>query len=165
VISIGSTSLKITGTVPRMRCARCKDGRPAQGAVILLCFMPAGIGQAASYSLSQWRLLGLMKSVMELGQRNITVKAPITGLVDTLTLLITSASASMAETAVRSQPADPHQAWDGRAPILPLKIGWPQSIFGFDAANILVGTEYEVIGATLGSCRYRPRTLTSNLIF
>jgi NAD(P)-dependent dehydrogenase (short-subunit alcohol dehydrogenase family) len=115
------------GTTNAVRSLQKRSGGAT--AMILLCFMPGGIGQAASYSLAQWMLLGLMKSVMKLGRRHITVNALITGLVNTLTLLITSASASMAETAVRSQPADPRQAFDGRTPLLRLKIGWPQPIF------------------------------------
>jgi NAD(P)-dependent dehydrogenase (short-subunit alcohol dehydrogenase family) len=61
----------------------------------------------------------------------------------------------MAETG--QQPPEnptPQQAWDVRAPTVPLKVGWlqpddisPAAVFlASDAANMVTGAEYEVTG-------------------
>jgi NAD(P)-dependent dehydrogenase (short-subunit alcohol dehydrogenase family) len=98
-----------------------------------------------------------MKSAaMEFGQHNITVNALIPGLVDTaLTRYETRLSETMAETGQKppSNPI-PLQAWDVRAPTVPLKVGWlqpddisPAAVFlASDAANMVTGAEYEVTG-------------------
>jgi NAD(P)-dependent dehydrogenase (short-subunit alcohol dehydrogenase family) len=98
-----------------------------------------------------------MKSAaLELGQYHITVNALLPGLVDTaLTRYEKRLSESMAE---GGKPAPPHptpqQAWDERAPRVPLKVGWlqpddisPAAVFlASDAAAMVTGAEYEVTG-------------------
>ena len=74
-------------------------------------------------------ILGLMKSAaLEFGQYNITVNALIPSLVDTpLTRYETRLVESMGETG--HKPPDhptPQEAWDVRAPTVPLKVGWLQ---------------------------------------
>ncbi len=130
-----------------------------RGRFILLSSMQGkhGTRNAASYSASKWGILGLMKSAaMELGEHNITVNALIPGLVDTpLTRYETRLRNSMAEQGV-TPPAHPtpQEAWDNRAPTVPLKVGWlqpddvsPAAVFlASDAAAMVTGAEYEVTG-------------------
>ncbi len=111
-------------------------------------------GNGTSYSASKWGILGLMKSAATgLGQYNITVNAPIPSLVDTpLTRYKTRLAETMAETG-RTPPEypTPQQAWDVRAPTVPLKVGWlqpddisPAAVFlASDAAAMVTGAEYE----------------------
>jgi NAD(P)-dependent dehydrogenase (short-subunit alcohol dehydrogenase family) len=129
------------------------------GRIIVLSSMQSkhGTKDAASYSASKWGILGLMKSAaMELGEYNITVNALIPGLVDTpLTRYVTRLRESIAETGIKP-PAEPtpQQAWDTRAPTVPLKVGWlqpddisPAAVFlASDAAAMMTGAEYEVTG-------------------
>src|SRR5690242_18942810 len=88
-----------------------------------------GTRHAASYSASKWGILGLMKSAaMELGEYNITVNALIPGLVDTpLTRYYKRLCETMAETGrpPLAHPS-PQEAWDVRAPTVPMKVGWLQ---------------------------------------
>ena len=93
---------------------------------------------------------------MGLDQYNITVNALIPGLVDTpLTRYYARLRESMSETG--QQPPErpsPQQAWDTRAPTVPLKVGWlqpddiwPAAVFlASDAAAMVTGAEYEVTG-------------------
>jgi NAD(P)-dependent dehydrogenase (short-subunit alcohol dehydrogenase family) len=126
---------------------------------ILLASMQGkhGTKNAASYSASKWGILGLMKSAaMEFGEHNITVNALIPGLVDTeLTRYEARYKNAIAETG--NKPPDnptPQQAWDARAPTVPLKVGWlepedisPAAVFlASDAAAMVTGAEYEVTG-------------------
>jgi NAD(P)-dependent dehydrogenase (short-subunit alcohol dehydrogenase family) len=69
-----------------------------------------------------------MKSAaMELGEHNITVNALIPGLVDTaLTRYEKRLSESMGEQGQKVERPTPQQAWDNRAPTVPLKVGWLQ---------------------------------------
>ena len=105
----------------------------------------------------EWGIIGLMKSAaMEFGEYNITVNALIPGLVDMpLTRYYARLRESMAET--RQTPPDrplPQQAWDARAPTVPLKVGWlqpdgisPAAVFlASDAAAMVTGAEFEVTG-------------------
>jgi NAD(P)-dependent dehydrogenase (short-subunit alcohol dehydrogenase family) len=98
-----------------------------------------------------------MKSAaMELGQYHITVNAVIPGRVDTaLTRYSKRYSESIGET--RPNPPEnpsPQEAWDIRAPTVPLKVGWlqpedivPAAVFlASDAAPMITGAEYEVTG-------------------
>jgi NAD(P)-dependent dehydrogenase (short-subunit alcohol dehydrogenase family) len=98
-----------------------------------------------------------MKSAaMELGEYNITVNALLPGLVDTpLTRYETRLRNSMAEQGVTPpEHPTPQQAWDNRAPTVPLKVGWlqpddisPAAVFlASDAAAMVTGAEYEVTG-------------------
>jgi NAD(P)-dependent dehydrogenase (short-subunit alcohol dehydrogenase family) len=130
-----------------------------RGRLILLSSMQGkhGTKNGSSYSASKWGILGLMKSAaMELGQYNITVNALIPGLVDTpLTRYEKRLTESMGETG-QTPPAHPtpQQAWDARAPTVPLKVGWlqpedisPAAVFlASDAAAMVTGAEYEVTG-------------------
>jgi NAD(P)-dependent dehydrogenase (short-subunit alcohol dehydrogenase family) len=95
-----------------------------------------------------------MKSAaMEFGEYNITVNALITGLVDTaLTRYEKRLSESMGEQGQKVDHPTPQQAWDNRAPTVPLKVGWLQPddislvFLASDAANMVTGAEYEVTG-------------------
>jgi NAD(P)-dependent dehydrogenase (short-subunit alcohol dehydrogenase family) len=97
-----------------------------------------------------------MKSAaIELGEYNITVNALIPGLVDTaLTRYEKRLSESMGEQGQKVEHPTPQEAWDNRAPTVPLKVGWlqpddisPAAVFlASDAANMVTGAEYEVTG-------------------
>jgi NAD(P)-dependent dehydrogenase (short-subunit alcohol dehydrogenase family) len=96
-----------------------------------------------------------MKSAaMELGQYEITVNALIPGLVDTpLTMYPARLSEAIGETRP-NPPKDPtpQQAWEVRAPTVPLRVGWlqpedisPAAVFlASDAAAMVTGADYEV---------------------
>jgi NAD(P)-dependent dehydrogenase (short-subunit alcohol dehydrogenase family) len=149
----------LNGTANTVRAFAPKMVARRKGRLILLSSMQGkhGTKDASSYSASKWGILGLMKSAaLELGQYNITVNAIIPGLVDTpLTRYEKRLSESMAETGrpVVEHPT-PQQAWDYRAPTVPLKVGWlqpddisPVAVFlASDAANMVTGAEYEVTG-------------------
>ena len=149
----------LNGTANTIRAFAPKLVSRNKGRIIVLSSMQGlhGTKDAASYSASKWGILGLMKSAaMELGQYNITVNALIPGLVDTpLTRYEKRLSESMAETG-RTPPQNPtpQQAWDVRAPTVPLKVGWlqpddisPAAVFlASDAAAMVTGAEYEVTG-------------------
>jgi NAD(P)-dependent dehydrogenase (short-subunit alcohol dehydrogenase family) len=149
----------LNGTANTIRAFAPKLVSRNKGRIIVLSSMQGlhGTKDAASYSASKWGILGLMKSAaMELGQYNITVNAVIPGLVDTaLTRYEKRLSESMAETG-RTPPQNPtpQQAWDVRAPTVPLKVGWlqpddisPAAVFlASDAAAMVTGAEYEVTG-------------------
>jgi NAD(P)-dependent dehydrogenase (short-subunit alcohol dehydrogenase family) len=149
----------LNGTANTIRAFAPKMVPRRKGRIIVLSSMQGkhGTKDAASYSASKWGILGLMKSAaIELGQYNITVNAIIPGLVDTaLTRYEKRLVESMAETG--QKPPDhptPQQAWDVRAPTVPLKVGWlqpddisPVAVFlASDAANMVTGAEYEVTG-------------------
>jgi NAD(P)-dependent dehydrogenase (short-subunit alcohol dehydrogenase family) len=149
----------LNGTANTIRAFAPKMVSKRKGRIIVLSSMQGkhGTKDASSYSASKWGILGLMKSAaMEFGQYNITVNALIPGLVDTpLTRYETRLRESMAETG--QQPPEnptPQQAWDVRAPTVPLKVGWlqpddisPAAVFlASDAANMVTGAEYEVTG-------------------
>ena len=98
-----------------------------------------------------------MKSAaMEFGEYNITVNPVIPGLVDTaLTRYEKRLIESMGETGQKPQgKPTPQEAWDVRAPTVPLKVGWlqpddisPVAVFlASDAAAMVTGAEYEVTG-------------------
>jgi NAD(P)-dependent dehydrogenase (short-subunit alcohol dehydrogenase family) len=98
-----------------------------------------------------------MKSAaMEFGKHNITVNAILPGLVDTpLTRYDARLSNSIGESGP-NPPKNPtaQQAWDVRAPTVPLRVGWlqpddisPVAVFlASDAANMVTGADYEVTG-------------------
>jgi NAD(P)-dependent dehydrogenase (short-subunit alcohol dehydrogenase family) len=147
----------LNGTANTIRAFAPKMVARKRGRIIVLSSMQGkhGTKDAASYSASKWGILGLMKSAaMELGEYNITVNAVIPGLVDTaLTRYEKRLTESMAETG--QKPPDkptPQQAWDVRAPTVPLKVGWlqpedisPVAVFlASDAAAMVTGAEYEV---------------------
>ncbi len=149
----------LNGTANTVRAFAPKMVARNHGRLILLSSMQGkhGTKDAASYSASKWGILGLMKSAaIELGQYNITVNALIPGLVDTpLTRYTTRLRESMSETG-RKPPENPtpQEAWDVRAPTVPLRVGWlqpddisPAAVFlASDAAAMVTGAEYEVTG-------------------
>ena len=147
----------LNGTANTIRAFAPKLVARKRGRIIVLSSMQGkhGTKDAASYSASKWGILGLMKSAaLELGEYNITVNAVIPGLVDTaLTRYEKRLSESMAETGQKPPPKPtPQQAWDVRAPTVPLKVGWlqpedisPVAVFlASDAAAMVTGAEYEV---------------------
>jgi NAD(P)-dependent dehydrogenase (short-subunit alcohol dehydrogenase family) len=148
----------LNGTANTVRAFAPKMVARKKGRFILLSSMQGkhGTKDASSYSASKWGILGLMKSAaMELGEHNITVNALIPGLVDTaLTRYEKRLSESMAEQGQKVDHPTPQQAWDNRAPTVPLKVGWlqpddisPAAVFlASDAANMVTGAEYEVTG-------------------
>ncbi len=149
----------LNGTANTIRVFAPKLVAKRRGRIIVLSSMQGkhGTKDASSYSASKWGILGLMKSAaMELGEYNITVNAVIPGLVDTeLTRYETRLSESMAETGQKPpEHPTPQQAWDVRAPTVPLKVGWlqpddisPVAVFlASDAAAMVTGAEYEVTG-------------------
>jgi NAD(P)-dependent dehydrogenase (short-subunit alcohol dehydrogenase family) len=149
----------LNGTANTIRAFAPKLVAQKKGRIIVLSSMQGlhGTKGAASYSASKWGIIGLMKSAaMELGEHNITVNALLPGLVDTpLTRYETRLKYSMAETG-RTPPDNPtpQQAWDVRAPTVPLKVGWlqpddisPAAVFlASDAAAMVTGAEFEVTG-------------------
>jgi NAD(P)-dependent dehydrogenase (short-subunit alcohol dehydrogenase family) len=148
----------LNGTANTVRAFAPKMVARKKGRFILLSSMQGkhGTKDASSYSASKWGILGLMKSAaLELGQHNITVNALIPGLVDTaLTRYEKRLSESMGEQGQKVEHPTPQQAWDNRAPTVPLKVGWlqpddisPAAVFlASDAANMVTGAEYEVTG-------------------
>ena len=149
----------LNGTANTVRAFAPKLVARRYGRMILVSSMQGkhGTRNAASYSASKWGILGLMKSAaLELGEYNITVNALIPGLVDTdLTRYEARYRNSIAEnTGKPPQTATPQQAWDDRAPTVPLKVGWlepddisPAAVFlASDAAAMVTGAEYEVTG-------------------
>ncbi len=149
----------LNGTANTIRAFAPKMVARRKGRIIVLSSMQGkhGTKNAASYSASKWGILGLMKSAaLELGEYDITVNALIPGLVDTpLTRYETRLRNSMAEQGVTPpQNPTPQQAWDNRAPTVPMKVGWlqpddisPAAVFlASDAANMVTGAEYEVTG-------------------
>ena len=76
-------------------------------------------------------------------------------LVDTaLTRYEKRFSESVGEQGVKIEAPTPQQAWDNRAPTVPLKVGWlqpddisPAAVFlASDAAAMVTGAEYQVTG-------------------
>lgn len=147
----------LNGTANTLRAFAPKMVARKYGRIIVLSSMQGkhGTKDASSYSASKWGILGLMKSAaMEWGGYGITVNALIPGLVDTaLTRYETRLKESMAENG--QKPPDhptPQEAWDSRAPTVPLKIGWlqpedisPMAVFlASDAAALITGAEFEV---------------------
>jgi NAD(P)-dependent dehydrogenase (short-subunit alcohol dehydrogenase family) len=148
----------LNGTANTVRAFAPKMVTRKKGRFILLSSMQGkhGTKDASSYSASKWGILGLMKSAaLELGEHNITVNALIPGLVDTaLTRYEKRLSESMGEQGQKVEHPTPQEAWDNRAPTVPLKVGWlqpddisPAAVFlASDAANMVTGAEYEVTG-------------------
>ena len=149
----------LNGTANTIRAFAPKLVAQNKGRIIVLSSMQGlhGTKDAASYSATKWGIIGLMKSAaMELGQYNITVNAILPGLVDTaLTRYTARLRESMAETGrTPEENPTPQEAWDVRAPTVPLKVGWlqpddisPAAVFlASDAAAMVTGAEFEVTG-------------------
>ena len=149
----------LNGTANTIRAFAPKMVTQNKGRIIVLSSMQGkhGTKDASSYSASKWGILGLMKSAaMELGKHNITVNAILPGLVDTpLTRYDKRLSESIGETG-RQAPEHPsaREAWEVRAPTVPMNVGWlqpddisPVAVFlASDAANMVTGADYEVTG-------------------
>jgi NAD(P)-dependent dehydrogenase (short-subunit alcohol dehydrogenase family) len=148
----------LNGTANTIRAFAPKMVPHKHGRIIVLSSMQGlhGTKDAASYCASKWGILGLMKSAaMELGEHNITVNALLPGLVDTaLTRYEKRFSESVGEEGQEIDNPTPQQAWDIRAPTVPLKVGWlqpddisPAAVFlASDAAAQVTGAEYQVTG-------------------
>ncbi len=149
----------LNGTANTIRAFAPKLVARKYGRIIVLSSMQGkhGTKNAASYSASKWGIIGLMKSAaLELGEYNITVNALIPGLVDTdLTRYEARYRNSIMENNGHpSANPTPQEAWDNRAPTVPLKVGWlepddisPAAVFlASDAAAMVTGAEYEVTG-------------------
>ena len=149
----------LNGTANTIRAFAPKMVARRKGRIIVLSSMQGkhGTKNGASYSASKWGIIGLMKSAaMEFGEYDITVNAILPGLVDTpLTRYETRFRNSMAEQGVTPpEHPTPQQAWDNRAPTVPMKVGWlqpddisPVAVFlASDAANMVTGANYEVTG-------------------
>ena len=152
----------LIGTANTIRAfAPAMAQRGQGGRIIVLASMQGkhGSKNMSSYSASKWGIIGLMKSAaLELGSKKITVNALIPGLVDTpLTHNETRWSALIGEvTANENPPKNPtqQQAWDTRAPHIPLKVAWlkpedlaPAAVFlASDLAAMVTGACYDVTG-------------------
>ena len=148
----------LNGTANTLRAFAPKMVPRKHGRIIVLSSMQGlhGTKDASSYSASKWGIIGLMKSAaMELGEHNITVNAVLPGLVDTpLTRYEKRFSETVAEEGQKIADPTPQQAWDIRAPTVPLKVGWlqpddisPVAVFlASDAAAQVTGAEFEVTG-------------------
>jgi len=148
----------LNGTANTIRAFAPKMVPHRRGRIIVLSSMQGlhGTKDAASYSASKWGIIGLMKSAaMELGEHNITVNALLPGLVDTaLTRYEKRFSETVGEEGQKIADPTPQQAWDIRAPTVPLKVGWlqpddisPAAVFlASDAAAQVTGAEYQVTG-------------------
>jgi NAD(P)-dependent dehydrogenase (short-subunit alcohol dehydrogenase family) len=148
----------LNGTANTIRAFAPKMVPRKHGRIIVLSSMQGlhGTKDASSYSASKWGIIGLMKSAaMELGEHNITVNALLPGLVDTaLTRYEKRLSETAGEEGQKIESPTPQQAWDIRAPTVPLKVGWlqpddisPVAVFlASDAAAQVTGAEYQVTG-------------------
>lgn len=150
----------LNGTANTIRAFAPKMVSRKKGRILVLSSMQGkhGTKDASSYSASKWGILGLMKSAaLELGEHGITVNAVLPGLVDTaLTRYDKRLSESTGEVSGHApkEPPTPQEAWDARAPTVPLKVGWlqpddisPVAVFlASDAAALVTGAEYEVTG-------------------
>ena len=98
-----------------------------------------------------------MKSAaLELGAYNITVNAILPGLVGTA--LTYNEQRFRAAIAQSNRPSPPYptaqEAWDARAPTVPLQVGWlqpedisPVAVFlASDAAALVTGAEFAATG-------------------
>jgi NAD(P)-dependent dehydrogenase (short-subunit alcohol dehydrogenase family) len=149
----------LTGTANTLRAFAPKMVARSYGRLILLSSMQGKMGtmNGASYSASKWGILGLMKSAaLELGQYNITSNAILPGLIGTpLTYNEQRFRAAIAQSN-RKPPDYPtaQEAWDARAPTVPLGVGWlqpedvsPVAVFlASDAAALVTGAEFAVTG-------------------
>jgi NAD(P)-dependent dehydrogenase (short-subunit alcohol dehydrogenase family) len=149
----------LTGTANTLRAFAPKMVARNYGRLILLSSMQGkeGTMNGASYSASKWGIIGLMKSAaLELGRYNITSNAILPGLIGTpLTYNEQRFRAAIAQSN-RTPSANPtaQEAWDARAPTVPLGVGWlqpedvsPVAVFlASDAAALVTGAEFAVTG-------------------
>ena len=149
----------LTGTANTVRAFAPKMAERNYGRLILVSSMQGKMGTlgGASYSASKWGIIGLMKSAaLELGKHNITSNAILPGLIGTaLTYNEQRFRAAIAQSN-RTPTANPtaQEAWDARAPTVPLGVGWlqpedvsPIAVFlASDAAALVTGAEFAVTG-------------------
>jgi NAD(P)-dependent dehydrogenase (short-subunit alcohol dehydrogenase family) len=149
----------LNGTANTVRAFGPKMVLRKYGRLILLSSMQGreGTKDGASYSASKWGILGLMKSAaLELGPYNVTVNAILPGLIGTpLTYNEQRFRAAIAQSN-RTPTANPtaQEAWDARAPTVPLQVGWlqpedvsPVAVFlASDGAAMVTGAEFAVTG-------------------
>ncbi len=149
----------LNGTANTIRAFAPKMVARNKGRIIVVSSLQGkhGTKDASSYSASKWGIIGLMKSAaLELGEHNITVNAILPGLVDTaLTRYDKRLSETIGETGRQApEHPSPQEAWDIRAPTVPLKVGWlqpddisPMAVFlASDAAAMATGANFEVTG-------------------
>ena len=149
----------LNGTANTVRAFGPKMVARRSGRFILLASMQGreGTKGGASYSASKWGILGLMKSAaLELGQYNITVNAILPGLVGTPLTFNEQRFRAAIEQSNRTPTAEPtaQEAWDARAPTVPLQVGWlqpedisPVAVFlASDAAALVTGAEFAATG-------------------
>lgn len=149
----------LNGTANTIRAFGPKMVARKWGRIIVVSSMQGrqGTKNGSSYSASKWGVLGLMKSAaLELGEHNITVNALIPGLVGTaLTMNDARLRAVLEQTRnVSVEHPKPQEAWEARAPTVPLGVGWlqpddisPAAVFlASDAAALVTGAQFEVTG-------------------
>ncbi|MEI9424144.1 SDR family oxidoreductase [Mesorhizobium sp. Cs1299R1N1] len=149
----------LNGTANTIRAFGPRMVARKYGRLILLSSMQGRMGtkDGASYSASKWGILGLMKSAaLELGQHNITVNAILPGLVGTPLTYNEQRFRAAIEQSNRTPTANPtaREAWEARAPTVPLQVGWlqpedisPVAVFlASDAAALVTGAEFAVTG-------------------
>lgn len=149
----------LNGTANTIRAFGPKMVARKSGRIIVVSSMQGrqGTKNGSSYSASKWGVVGLMKSAaLELGEHNITVNALVPGLVGTaLTMNDARLNAVMEQTRnVSVRNPLPQQAWEARAPSVPLGVGWlqpddisPAAVFlASDAAAMVTGAQYDVTG-------------------
>ena len=146
----------LNGTANTIRAFAPKMVARNKGRIFVLSSMQGkhGTNDASSYSASKWGILG----PDEIGgdgarQAQHHRQRHLPGLVDTpLTRYQTRLSESIGETAATAKGPDAQEAWDVRAPTVPLRVGWlqpddisPAAVLS-DAANMVTGADYEVTG-------------------
>jgi len=149
----------LSGTANTIRAFAPGMATRKSGRIIVLASMQGMMGtmHGASYSASKWGILSLMKSAaLELGQYNVTVNAIIPGLVGTALTYNEQRFREAIAQSNRPVPEFPtaQQAWDARAPTVPLGVGWlqpedvsPIAVFlASDAAAMVTGGEFAVTG-------------------
>ncbi len=145
----------LNGTANTVRAFTPKMVARKYGRLILLSSMQGKMGTkgGASYSASKWGILGLMKSAaLEFGEYNITVNAILPGLIGTPLTYNEQRFRAAIEQSNRKPTANPtaQEAWDARAPTVPLQVGWlqpedvsPLAVFlASDAAALVTGAEF-----------------------
>jgi NAD(P)-dependent dehydrogenase (short-subunit alcohol dehydrogenase family) len=147
----------VNGTANTVRAFAKTLTDQRSGRFILISSMQGkhGTAGASSYSASKHAIIGLMKSAAEeFGKYGVTVNCILPGLVDTaLTRYPERWSHVIGET-TDNPPKNPGEAeaWNNRAPRVPLKVAWlkaedisPMAVFlASDASAMCTGANYEV---------------------
>jgi len=154
--------VNLTGTANAVRAFAPHIVKRGGGRIILTSSTQGQHGTkfGASYSVSKWGIIGLMKSAaLELGKYNITVNALVPGLIDTPLTRHKERYAQVLETAGQSptglstaeEEADARKVLIARSP---LGVPWlepedvaPVVVFlASDAARMVSGATYDVTG-------------------